>query len=922
MLKIIEITSPKNSFEIFKNQDLQQKTWIVSDLKSKFLYQNILLHKINCLEDFMIMRASELWHHLLWTVRSDLIVTPKNFMEILLKEKIYDEGLADLTPKALRKTMGEFESFLPFLMQENFEELSQDFFENNAEIGEKWKVKIQKYQEIFKEIQSLGIICPTWIPSFLQKETGYEFQWTRPLVFDLGAQLTFIEAELIHALSRFLDVEVIKPKYLNEKQQAVELAPYKRLEELSRSLLKKESYTSEIPQLGVQKSFYKFSSELAEIKQAVSQIRDWLGQGFAPHELAIVAVDMEYYWPVLSSYLKVEGIPLQKDELIKVQTLPFFSKWLSQLRIVAENINFSDLEVAVFQSYFSLNSFETQFEKIKAQFFNIIEFKDLERSSNISDYFNLSIDKKSKIDVLEFLKIAFNFCDFEMSPSNLDSVIAKFIQSIKNAPELTFYGWVTYLEAILAQQEVTIQKGVSQGLGLCNLMSGEVAFFKKRVYLGLSEAHFQFSKNAYVSPDEFFIFEKDLGLRLENPEQNPLEFEVQWLSSISQGDVFLFGVANFEGSDQSPSIYFLENYLKQSPDHSVCIPALTRWDHIQNLSVEDIVKNRELKNNYFATEIQNQILKKSESKIDRTQIIAPLNLSASKIESYLKCPFMYAAQNDFKLSDPSILDFDIEKRDSGRIFHALFEGLFANGQVLDLNEEQLADLADKTLEKAQIKFLLNHSQQKLKNQLLETGKRFIQTEKIREQTLPERKVSGMEVKIEFYFNFESQEFYRLRKSEDDIQFRGSIDRIDTNSQGHAIVLDYKSSKSQAQQYTKWIADLKIQLLFYAWVLEKGFATEVQVSEIHGALYYTYKDMQSKHGFRFKEASPQFVDFKDKSRNLVTGEEKQNLFKDLENILLATISKIKAGDISALPADTEKSCEFCKWGRLCRAPHLN
>ena len=44
-----------------------------------------------------------------------------------------------------------------------------------------------------------------------------------------------------------------------------------------------------------------------------SCVRAWLDAGSTPAEIAVIAPDIEAYWPVLQAFLEKEGVPTQKD---------------------------------------------------------------------------------------------------------------------------------------------------------------------------------------------------------------------------------------------------------------------------------------------------------------------------------------------------------------------------------------------------------------------------------------------------------------------------------------------------------------------------------------------------------------------------------------------------------------------------------
>jgi hypothetical protein len=58
----------------------------------------------------------------------------------------------------------------------------------------------------------------------------------------------------------------------------------------------------------------------------------------------------------------------------------------------------------------------------------------------------------------------------------------------------------------------------------------------------------------------------------------------------------------------------------------------------------------------------------------------------------------------------------------------------------------------------------------------------------------------------------------------------------------------------------------------------------------------------------------------RSRNKISGEEKQELYQSVRQVIAATVKKIGAGEFTPLPKKLSH-CEDCAWNRLCRAPHL-
>lgn len=205
-----------------------------------------------------------------------------------------------------------------------------------------------------------------------------------------------------------------------------------------------------------------------------------------------------------------------------------------------------------------------------------------------------------------------------------------------------------------------------------------------------------------------------------------------------------------------------------------------------------------------------------------------------------------------------------------------------------------------------------------KGKYLSLAKRFISFEAELRKELPKLRTLAREKKFHFYLNPKDRTS-TLEKDETFYRISGSIDRIDSDNQGHLSVIDYKSSSGQAFSHGSWIKNNKIQLLLYAWALEKGLVENIK-GEVVALLYYVFKKFELK-GFKIEEqVGTVFRAGKkiDKEGNL---EVKQEYITEFENLLFDKLVEIQDGLIPARPADL-KICDTCKWRVQCRAPHLN
>jgi ATP-dependent helicase/nuclease subunit B len=262
------------------------------------------------------------------------------------------------------------------------------------------------------------------------------------------------------------------------------------------------------------------------------------------------------------------------------------------------------------------------------------------------------------------------------------------------------------------------------------------------------------------------------------------------------------------------------------------------------------------------------------------------------------------------------LDLDLDHLTKGLVMHALFENLTDEPMRFEYNDEELRNLVEDTIKtsKAHIKdFTLRKI---LIDYYIQLAKSFLNQEKIWRQKFTETNTVGREVEINAYWDFENQ---KITNKETSIKFKGYIDRVDKDSQGNYVIIDYKSSDAQAKNYKSWVANDKFQLSVYAEAIEAG-CTDLSAGPVQGGFYYISKTLDRSKGFKVKDQAQGLFDDSEYRYSTLSADDKKSLYKSINSKVHKDILKIKEGEFAPVPKKIE-TCETCYWRNLCRAPHL-
>lgn len=913
MLRVTQISSPSQIEELFSLFDPQKQSWVVSDLRTKLEMQKLLIARQGYFLDSAVLRASDLWKQLLKRLAPDLRIVSKDFARSLLRSFVDQNSAAFQINSTSEKSLFNYMTQLaPLALAADSDEQISKWFEDHPEIALRWQSWYLLARIALRwMIQEKKVIIADWIPSYLQEIDGLEEAWDQDLIVDLGSEISTVEAEVFQRLSHHQEVTVIEPRPAWHEEFKYLLQPYEYLRPQAGQV---ETLKTPAGKVAASECL-RLSGMLAEVKNTCSQIRQWLVAGTKPSQIAVIAPDIEMYWPVLSSYLDQEGIPYQKDLSVKLQSLPALQQWIATLRAQTSRVTSADLEVSF---YARPEAQGLRYEEFVSLFKAIYGEEDLARDEKVFKLYHGIDDLSKTLSRDQFLAQALK--SWQRRETQTDMLIVVLREVFQNAAakiELSYKEWMAYLENILATKEMKAVSGNAEGIVVTPLMSAQSYKMSYKIFLGLCDENLKNRERSHILGADLNRLALDLGFYLEHPDHSFKEFQLRWLSeSPGEKNIFCFGLSDFSGSLLSPSNF----WMSLKPSEHLALPGPTRWDSLQCVKDEEILSLR-------GRSAGEQVLFESRLEID--QGVKPVpnlelkqvpSLSASQIERYLQCPFVFASQKIFRLQDHPELDLDEDARSKGTLAHALFEKLTFPTFQENLDETKIDQLLEDLRAENKVTLADPRLWASMKKRYVQLAKRFLQFEREWRKEFPDTLTLAAEKGFEFYFNPQNGEVHREPQT-GTLKFSGKIDRIDRHRQtSHHVVIDYKSSHAAYKNHGAWMENQELQLLFYMWALEKEMLADVS-GEVVGAFYYSFKDFHREKGFQLEEyAGPLFRPAGRKGVK-ASAEDKKELITQFEAILVEVVVKIQKGEIEPRPFDV-KTCQSCEWSVLCRAPHLN
>lgn len=332
-------------------------------------------------------------------------------------------------------------------------------------------------------------------------------------------------------------------------------------------------------------------------------------------------------------------------------------------------------------------------------------------------------------------------------------------------------------------------------------------------------------------------------------------------------------------------------------------------------------------------------------------------LSASQIETYLECPYKWFTQRRIKISQ---VDTDFAPMQIGTFIHRVLElthaTLLAEALGCDVAE------VDSVVESALLQDIpgsritsdnLDHAKQVLDSCFAQVWdeqfnniNRASSNELIPHSIQERKQVENIREDLKDLLEFEASHFigyqprfFELRFGREEnvvkyagAQFTGSIDRVDVNAHGQALIIDYKhkgtndlkaySAKlSLDSELSKEILPRHVQSAIYAQIMRKQL-TKYELEPV-AAIYLGTKEQKDKPSFALAgmatEAATEHIwnihpeDKKLRDQAVMVVSQNSAEFADYldawENLIAQKVQAMLSGDVRANPCDKD-ACKYC------------
>lgn len=332
-------------------------------------------------------------------------------------------------------------------------------------------------------------------------------------------------------------------------------------------------------------------------------------------------------------------------------------------------------------------------------------------------------------------------------------------------------------------------------------------------------------------------------------------------------------------------------------------------------------------------------------------------LSASQIETYLECPYKWFTQRRIKISQ---VDTEFAPMQMGTFIHRVLElthaTLLAEALGCDVAEVDSAvepmllqdvdgsRITSDTLDHA--KQVLDTCFAQVWDEQFNNINRASSNELIPHSIQERKQVENIRENLKNLLEFEASHFvgyqprfFELRFGREEnvveyagAQFTGSIDRVDVNAHGQALIIDYKhkgtndlkaySAKlSLDSELSKEILPRHVQSAIYAQIMRKQL-TKYELEPV-AAIYLGTKEQKDKPSFALAgmatEAATEHIwnihpeNKKLRDQAVMVVSQNSAEFADYldawENLIAQKVQAMLSGDVRANPCDKD-ACKYC------------
>lgn len=929
MIEILRIGSNRTRrqwVESFENElRLGGTSWVVTDVRSKLAIQRRLLAggqgagAHGFVSGKSVLRANEVWQEAARKIDPELQIISRELMLTAIAGWLADRDEPWLkAPGAAKTAFAYIRQLLPILaLEAGADSLLEDWLASEdpsrESSRERWRDWYRISSDLWKKLKEKKLCAGAWLPGWLiAHRESLDDVLSRDFVFDLGAELSHVEAELLLALAAKRRVRILRPspEWEADYPESRLAADWILKQAESRGvtcLVKADKAEALAAETG--RVYRRLPSASAEVKEAVAMARGWLDAGVAATSIAIVAPDLEAYWPVLSLHLETEGIPSSKAVVSALHSFPDMMKWLARLRIRTGIPDPRDLEVDVFgegQPAIGYQGFREVFSRV-------YEASDLDLSQDLMRYFQTEFKdrgqwKDDRLSRDRFIALAASLLrtgdDLNRATRALKSVLEEC------PPDLEFQSsqWVKYFAEAMAKVEVNVIPPLVDGIWCVNLTSLEGIDCSHIVAMGLHDGALRSQLGTALQTTDLRAIERDLGFVIDGEDRKRGEFEARWiLMQERAATVLLFAETDIGGTVQTPSWTWLAGAWavnRETPE--IEVPKDTRFDALMKRPFDEI-----------GSEAQRARLRYERGESEPTKFGGGLvqKLSASTIDAVSRCPLQFALSRILALRDPGEIDLDADMSRQGSLQHKIFEHLGLK-QWPDLSDEELfavVDQAKTEVEKQDGKPLVRTPQawNSLRRRMLRVARGVLEFERSERAKHPDLKTVGCEVAFEGEFQFGGSA----------TPIRGSIDRVDQDSKGRTVIVDYKN-RAYHQNYSTWARNQYWQPLVYAYALENSWTKPRLEGKLAGIFIFDVTKKSRGNGLRLAEGNLDLFEIVDdkKIRYMQTREDLTNSYEELKTRVGEVRRILDSGEFRPEPHKKE-DCDRCQWVYACRAPHL-
>lgn len=916
--------------------------WIVSDLVLKKRIKTLLLSTNKSVHSGSVMRAQEFWQFLFNRLYPEFRVVSDSLVQSMLRQflcKNQQEGLD--SPQYVKTLLFSISSFIPFFISSSALESFDEWLKKNPDpYLSKWfslSFKAWKYLLEKKNISS------SFLPGILLSDSTslFFFLSEKKIIFDLGFQLKALEVSCIKHLAEVMDIKILKPCFFKKSRLDSCLWTYNLLENTSlpqggfSKNTKKTLNTLDSLEEKNSISFFRYSNQLAEIRATIKYIKQFVSQGISLSNIAIVAPDIEYLWPILSLQLTKENLLVNKPFVVSLHSSKEVMLWLARLRVATGGVSYPDLEL-IFSSKLKK---DTSYQKLKhafSNFYSVKNYKNIQWSKGLLDE---SIDKKLEMDLTQFLDWAFSFWEEESDDvifvkkqgksgkanknNNINGVWGQVYQVLRVEGglgiKLSLYSWLLYVEDLLSKKTSPLLRENLNGVSCYNIINSDNLEEEYVIVLDLCFESLKNIKPSILSFSQAVSLSEDLGVSLDASLVNPLEGVLKYLFQLKNKKIMCsWSAMSLEAKSQNASAFFLEEYFLKNVETLLCkevLPSVFNQCDMEQIEYKS-----------------NQLKKKDDLSLSRIlydrsfKEMGPVktsleSVSITNINRYIECPFVFFTEKILKLQDLPAWDLDMDVMSKGSLFHKLLELIITLNTVATGDQKLLFDRLNQYRQSSL--HIDNSSWKIIKEHLVAIANDFIRLEKNQKLISPNLKVEFVEQSLEGVWSKEEQVFVAndlsktTKVSSIDLKkgflVKGKVDRIDRDGD-YVVMRDYKSSISSRVGVKAWQEkqDLSLFLYYKLWIAH-GYQ-----GKLLGAFYVDIKKLNSKGVWLTEKKEYDFLGLSRNSK--INNLEQDKIFFELDQEVNVILADMLGGKFSPNPKEKKlqiKTCNSCKWSGLCR-----